>query len=111
MTYDFPDHIKGDTFEGVQFTVTVNSVALDLTGATIKMQVRKSPTSAVIDTYTTTGGHLTITNAAGGIFTFDEQIISLASAKYYYDIQITLADATVKTYISGYWTITQDITT
>ena len=33
MTYNFPDHISGDTFLGVEFTVSNASGAVDLTGA------------------------------------------------------------------------------
>jgi hypothetical protein len=27
--YNFPSHTKGDTFNGILFTITVNAVALD----------------------------------------------------------------------------------
>ena len=42
-------HTKGDTFNEVAFEVKKNSTAIDLTGATIKMQLRKeySDVSAV----------------------------------------------------------------
>jgi hypothetical protein len=111
-TYNFPDHIKGDTYDGTQFTITVNSVALDLTGASIKMALKLEKDQATADLeLTTTDGGITISNPpTSGIFSVAKQIIDVAVGKYFYDIQITLQDETVKTYISGRWKITQDIT-
>jgi len=107
-TYNFPDHIKGDTIEAIQFTVTVNGSALDLTDAAIRMDVR-TQTGALLHTYQI-GTGFTVTNAAGGIFEFDEQIVDLTPGTNHYDIEFTLADETVKTYIAGTWVITQDVT-
>lgn len=108
--YDFKNHKKGDTFEGVAFTVTKNGSALDLTGASIRMQLReKSETGTLGATYTD-GDGITITDPTNGVFTFDKQIIDIRAQKYYYDIEITLASGDVKSYIYGTWTITQDVT-
>ena len=35
-------HIKGDTFDQVAFQLKINESAVNLTGATIRMQLRKS---------------------------------------------------------------------
>lgn len=109
QTYDFPDHVKGDTFEGVQFTITVNSSALNLTGATIRMQMRLNSNAPVVKEFSV-GNGLTLTTPASGIFTFNKQVISVPPGVYYYDIQITLSNGDIKTYITGTWTIIQDIT-
>jgi len=103
-TYDFPDHESGDTFEGVTFTVLVNGVALDLTDATI---VCTLSANGKVYTPSTTGGELTITNDAGGIFTFDKQIISYCPATYSHEFKFTLNTGDVKTYIDGTWKITR----
>ena len=103
-TYDFPDHESGDTFEGVTFTVLVNGVALNLTSATI---VGTFNANGKKYTASTTNGELTITNAAGGIFTFDKQIVSYCPATYSYEMVFTLSDGSVKTYIDGTWKITR----
>lgn len=111
QTYNIPDHVKGDTFEGVQFNVTVNGSALNLTGATIKMQLKPNANPGTTATLTldTTDG-ITITDAVNGQFEIDQQVIDIAADCYYYDIQITLSGGSVKTYIKGNWNITQDIT-
>ena len=96
----------------VAFTVTVNAVALNLTGASIRMDVRNSAAALLkrFTTHATIDPGLTITNAVAGQFKFNEQIVDISAGTHDYDIQFTLADATVVTYIEGTWTITQDIT-
>jgi|WetSurMetagenome_2_1015567.scaffolds.fasta_scaffold72096_4 hypothetical protein len=100
---------NNDTFSGVNFTVRVNLVALNLTGAAIRMQVRKNRNeAAIIDLALGTG--LTITDAAAGKFRIDEQIFSGVPGTYQYDIEIILGDGDVKTYIKGNFIIIGDIT-
>ena len=108
--YNLPSHVKGDTFNGILFTVTVNTVALDLTNAHIKMDLRLTPLGVVAKTFSD-GAGITISNSpTDGKFTIDAQIIDIAAANYYYDIEITLGNGLVKTYISGRWNILQDVT-
>jgi hypothetical protein len=57
----------------------------------------------------TNGSGLTITNAVNGQFEIDEQIISIPADRYYYEITFQLQTGAVKTYISGYWTITSGL--
>ena len=107
-TYNFPDHIKGDTIEKIEFTITVDSVPLPLEGAAIKMNLRTRE-NALLQEFDLDDG-FTITNASGGVFEFDEQIIDVMAGAHKYDIEFTLSDDSVKTYIKGNWTITQDQT-
>ena len=111
-TYNFPDHIKGDTYDGTQFTIQVNGSALDLTGASIKMSMKldKTQTTADLELTTDNGGIVISNPPTSGVFIVGNQIINPEVGNYYYDIQITLSDLRVKTYISGRWKIKQDIT-
>lgn len=117
MEYKIPDHLKGDTFDGVVFTVSVNSTPLDLTGASLKMTlVKQAPQKDIkvktpVLTLTSPLGGLSLVNGPAGRFQIDKQIINVPPDVYAYDIQITLSDGTVKTYISGTWKILPDITT
>lgn len=106
MAYNLSDHKSGDTFDGVDFTVTVNAAPLDLTSATIAMIVKKDSCQGQTALTLSIGSGLTVTDAVNGVFEIDEQIINLSPDTYYYEITFTLADSSVKTYISGYWTIT-----
>lgn len=106
-TYDFPNHIKGDTFESIQFTVTINLSPLNLIDATIRMDLRNG--KELIQRFDLDGG-LTIKDAENGVFAFDKQVIDVEIGDHSYDIEFTLSDESVKTYIKGNWKITQDKT-
>jgi hypothetical protein len=97
-------HKRGDTFAEVPINIKINNVDLDLTGSTILMQLRKEAGGIVAFTPS-----LTIEAGTGGNFSIDEQIIDIPACNYKYDIQITLADDTVSTWISGLFSINDDI--
>ena len=105
-------HIKGDTFEAVNFAVKVNTVAMDLTGAIIRMQLRRKAsdlTYALALTSIDNAG-ITINDAVGGLFKINKQIINIEPCSYVYDIEIKLADGTVKTYVKGNFIIQSEVT-
>lgn len=110
--YNFVNHVTGDTFNGVLFTVYVNDVALDLTGAEINMDLRETPDGTLIQRYTTVddGGLTILDPPTDGKFQFDRQVVSVTAGVYVYDIEIILSDGTIKTYISGKWNISKDVT-
>jgi len=110
MALDFT-HIKGDTFEAVNFQMLVNSVALNLTGCTLRMQLRKEYGGVIFLALTSVASAgITITNPSSGIFAINRQIINLDAFNYIYDIELIKADGTVKTYVSGNFSITNDVT-
>jgi hypothetical protein len=110
MALDFT-HIKGDTFELVNFQMLVNSVALNLTGCTLRMQLRKEYGGIVYLSLTSVASAgITITTAASGLFKINKQIINIDANNYIYDIELIKADGSVKTYISGNFSITNDVT-
>ena len=98
--YTLPTIIRGTTMEAVQFTITENGNALDLTNATIEAVARWQRDSKKVRKFETT-----ITNAAGGVFTLDEQIIDWDNGVWDYGIQFTLSNGDVKVYIEGTFTI------
>jgi len=105
-------HIKGDTFDEVAFSIKINNIALDLTGATIKIQLKKSSDSpASLSLTSVSSAGITITSPSAGLFKINEQIIDIEVFNYAYDIQLTLASGVVKTYVSGTFNITKEITT
>ena len=105
-------HIKGDTFDEVDFQLKINDTAVNLTGATIKMQLRKnySDTSAALSLTSVSSAGITITDAETGQFKINSQIIDIEVYNYVYDIQITLASGVVKTYVQGGFNITNEVT-
>lgn len=105
-------HKKGDTFDEVPFELKVNTVAVNLTGAVIKMQLRKCDnlTTAALSLTSVSSAGITITDATHGKFKINSQIIDIDAYTYVYDIQITLSSGVVKTYVSGTFNIENDIT-
>jgi len=105
-------HIKGDTFNEVPFELKINGSAVNLTGATIKMQLKKCATDVTpaLSLTSASSAGITITNAASGLFKINEQIINIEAYNYVYDMQFTLSSGEVKTYINGSFLIIQDIT-
>ena len=97
-------HKRGDTFYQTPINYKINNVDVDLTDAVILMQLRKEAGGVVAFTPA-----ITITDAVGGDFQIDEQIINIPACTYQYDIQVTLSDDTVVTWIGGLFIINDDI--
>jgi len=89
----------------------VITVALNLTGCTLRMQIRKEYGGIVYLSLTSiASAGITITTAASGLFRINKQIINIDAANYIYDIELIKADGTIKTYISGNFYVTNDVT-
>jgi hypothetical protein len=111
MTYDITVK-NGDTFRGVTFTILVNAVAMDLTDYDITMTVKQDNNTPIVFTKLL-GSGITITSAAEGKFKIDKQIFpEVAPFRYKYDIELKnrTTSIDVYTYITGYFSVTEDIT-
>jgi hypothetical protein len=113
MGLDFR-HLKGDTFDIVNFEVKINDQPVNLTGATIKMQLRKDAydhvTPPTLSFTSVANNGITITQPLLGKFNINQQIIDIDVFKYFYDIQITFPTGVVKTYINGFFDVLIDVT-
>jgi hypothetical protein len=102
---------RGDTFEEVPFQINVDTVPLNLVGAVIKMQLRKDYGGEVLlDLTSIENKGITIHNPLNGGFKINKTIIDIESGSYKYDIQIKLSNGEVKTWISGIFNVTNDVT-
>jgi len=104
--YNFPDHIKGDTFPGLK--VIFN---FDITGADIKLEFKENPSSDVAYYWSTENGSIIIDNAVSGMTSLMPMIIDVTPSTYNYDLQVINSGGVVTTYFYGSQKITQDITT
>ena len=108
MGLDF-SHIKGDTFDEVNFSVKINNTPLNLTGAVIKMQLRKDPydliTAPSLSLTSEASDGITIVSPTLGRFKINSRVINIDVFNYYYDIQITLSNGVIKTYINGFFDV------
>jgi hypothetical protein len=105
-------HTKGDTFSLVAFRIKKNGTDINLTGATIRMQLRKNyeDVSAALSLTSVSSAGITITDAATGQFKINTQIINIEVYNYVYDIEIALSSGEVKTYIKGGFNVTPEVT-
>jgi len=105
-------HTKGDTFSEVAFEVKKNGTAVNLTGAVIKMQLRKdyNDVNPALSLTSVLADGITITNATSGQFKINEQRIDIEVYNYVYDIQFSFASGEVKTYVKGGFNITPEVT-
>lgn len=109
MSLNF-SHIKGDTFEAVNFELAIDETVVNLSNTIIKMQLRKVYGGVVALSLTSVANAgITITNAENGLFKINKQIIDIEAGNYIYDIQFNF-DGVVKTYISGTFLIKNDVT-
>jgi len=110
LTYNIPDHIRGDTWNGINsISLSKDGNPLQLSGANILMQFRKDVDSPINLELSTSNNGITITSAVSGIIQIPPALITMNYGTYKYDLQITLLDKSVKTYMKGTWTIVPDI--
>ena len=103
--------LRGDTFKEYPFEILIDNVALNLTGAAIKMDIKKDACSLPALTLTSVSNNgITITDAVNGEFKINQQIISIPAGNYQYDIQITLANGAVNTWVGGLFQVINTIT-
>lgn len=98
--------VKGDTWDGASFTITKNGSALDLSGATIEMNL-SDMNGNLIDTLSTTDGDISITDT--NEFSILPFIVSYTQDKLKFDIRFIFADSSIKTYIKGLFCLMEDI--
>ena len=117
-TIGLPTHTRGDTFRALDFTLSQTLIVdevettepIDLTGASICLQVRPTKNSESVFLDLAEGAGITIVDPELGRFQIDEQIIDIPVGTHYYDIEITLSNGFRFTWFIGTWTITSDIT-
>lgn len=105
-------HKKGDTYLGLgPITVQINSIPLNLSGASIRMQIRKQKEwASYAHEWNTESGTISILNPLSGEFFVESGIIDVPAHNYYFDIEITTNDGRVITPIEGTWEILSDVT-
>ena len=112
MTYNFPEHTKGDTFLGAVFTMTSGGVAINLTGYRIRMHIRRTATqtSPLVLALDTEDETIEIHDAAAGKFRIKAQVIDIPAYSYVHDIEFTRPDGQVRTWVKGRFTVTEEVT-
>jgi len=106
---------KGSTFvKIIQWKTGTPAVAVDLTGCTARMQIRKNPCdSVVLDTLTTENNKIVITDARDG--KFEIRISAEISSAYsfisgVYDLELVFPNGTITRVIEGGLTAVPEVT-
>jgi hypothetical protein len=96
--------IKGDTFDAVLTFKDAQQKPLSFAGATLLMQIRDENDIEVEELQP--GAEFIVTN---NIITFN-YVTTLNVGVYYYDLQCTFANGTIKTLIGGKYKVYKEIT-
>jgi hypothetical protein len=92
------------------FAIFANDVAVNLSGSTITIQVRKTANASTIDlSLSTTDSSITIGGASSNQITLNKKV-TIAAGSYLYDMNVTFPSGEVKTYIWGTFFVQEDIT-
>lgn len=107
--------LRGDTFKGVSFTLSIAGAPptpIDLTGAIINMQVRKDyEANEKIIEWSTDDFSITIEGADNNVIVIQPQLIPATAPAFacVYDLQVNLAGV-ITTYVRGCFEIIKDVT-
>ena len=92
------------------FAITADNVAVNLTGSTITIQVRKTANASAVDLSLLTGGNgITIAGASNNQIVLNK-VVNIAAGNYLYDMNVTFPSGVVKTYVWGTFLVQEDIT-
>ena len=98
---------RNDTWQQV-FTLLADTTPISLLGATVYIQVRKG-CGGVLALTLTNGSGVTIGGISNNQVTVNK-LVDIAKGNYVWDMQVTFADLTVKTYLEGDFIVYDDVT-
>lgn len=104
--YNFPDHIKGDTFKQRRITL-----GFDISESQVKMQFKIPDNSNSFFEWSTEDESFIVEDASQGILLMNKAILDYPALTYFYDLQVIDSEFDVNTYIKGSLSILNDTTT
>lgn len=99
---------RNDTL-AINFELSIDGAPIDLSGATIRMQVRPDYGSNTLTLAFTEGSGITVSGANNNMIEV-KKLINIASGNYVYDLEAQFANTDVKTYVKGNFTVSEDST-
>lgn len=91
--------VKGNSWQET-YVFTLNSVAINLSTATVLVSIYQGCSTSTALLTATNGNGITISGASSNTVTINK-IVDLAAGNYIYDMKITFADGTIRTYVWG----------
>jgi hypothetical protein len=113
MIYNFPKHISGDTWDGINIiSLKTNESAINLLDSIINIQVRSNANlaSPIVFEFSTLDNSIIILSPSQGLINIPPQTIDIPAGYYKYDLQIIFSSGIKKTYLTGNWEILPNIT-
>lgn len=106
MNYNIDPHITGNTWDGLNFTFSVNGSALNLSDTYIEFEVKSfhNLASPVVLSLTTKNSGILIINPLFGGILIPEQVVSIPVGKYAWSLTLSSRNE-IKTYLDGVWQI------
>jgi len=98
---------RNDTWQQV-FTLLADTTPINLSGATVYIQVRKGCGGTLALTLTN-GSGVTIGGANNNQITVNK-LVNIDKGNYVYDLQVTFTSTVVKTYLEGDFIVYDDVT-
>lgn len=90
------------------FVLTASSTPINLTGATITIQIRKG-CDGVLALTASTGSGVTISGAGNNQINVSK-LINIEKGKYQYDVNVAFSSGVIKTYLAGDFIVYEDVT-
>ncbi len=103
-TFNFAPHVQGDTFRSRAVAVTINGVGASIASARWAVKRASAGTRLFSGACTVAGSTVTTPVAAGSVTE------NWPKGDYVHDLEITLTDGTVRTYLAGKLTVIAGIT-
>jgi hypothetical protein len=103
MVYNFPDHISGDSWKGLNITILENGEPLNITDCDIFIHFRPvhNLASPIFLELTSDKNNIGTIIPEQGLLAIDVTNFDIPSGVYNYDLQINFPDGSVKTYLKG----------
>jgi hypothetical protein len=99
---------RNDSWSQV-FAILADTTPVDLSGSTILIQVRPTPSSTTISmTLSSANSSISIGGVSRNQITLNKKV-DVAAGSYVYDMNVTFPSGEVKTYLWGNFIISEDI--
>jgi len=104
-------HKRGDTFKR-EFTIVTGGVPFELTGYTVRMQVKRAGARGEPLLNISTDDHISIIGDDDEIINIDvpDNLMRFIAGVHTYDLQVTSGGGEVTTWLQGDFELTQDVT-
>jgi|TARA_R110000822_G_scaffold152112_8_gene291343 hypothetical protein len=107
--YNYPPHYRGDTLDSFTINLSTDGTPTNLEGVTLRAQYRKPFNGATVREISI-GAGITVSSPASGTVIIDKFVCNFDPGSYVWDLEFTLTNGDIKTYLRGTINIINDRT-